>query len=392
MKQQPVRPAARRHRSARPGNARRATPIALLLALAAGCSDNGGSGGDVQVPTSLATQPTSAEPTGTVPTGTGPTGTPRVQVLATGLQVPWGLAFLPDGSALVGERPTGRIVKVTSTGTVTEVQRLSDARATGEGGLLGLAVSPNYATDGLVYAYYTGDQDNRIVRFKLGGRPEPILTGIHKAPIHDGGRLAFGPDGMLYAGVGDANERPRAQDPAALNGKVLRMTPDGKPAPGNPFPNSVVYSFGHRNVQGLAWDSAGRLYAAEFGQNRFDEVNLVQAGKNYGWPVVEGNQADARFVRPLVTWPTSECSPSGIAIKGDQLFVAALRGERLWRVPLDGRGGLGEPVPLLQAQYGRLRTVALAPDGSLWVTTSNQDGRGGGPAPDDDRILRLTWS
>jgi glucose/arabinose dehydrogenase len=373
---------------------RRATPLLLLLGLVAACGGDGGPDGDsVPVPSSLTTAPTQPEPTGTVPTGSGPSGTPKVQVLATGLDVPWGLAFLPDGSALVAERPTGRIVKVSPTGARTEVQRLTGARATGEGGLLGLAVSPKYASDGLVYAYYTGDEDNRIVRFRLGGQPEPILTGLHKAPIHDGGRIAFGPDGMLYAGVGDANERPRAQDPAALNGKVLRMTPDGKPAPGNPFPNSVVYSYGHRNVQGLAWDSAGRLYAAEFGQNRFDEVNLIQAGKNYGWPVVEGNADDSRFVRPIVTWPTTDASPSGIAIKGDQLFLAALRGERLWRVPLNGRGGVaGDPVSLLQDEYGRLRSVAFAPDGSLWVTTSNRDGRGDTPAADDDRILRLTWS
>jgi glucose/arabinose dehydrogenase len=369
----------------------RGAALALPLALAAACGGDGGSGGGA-APSNVTPASTRPEPTGTVPTGTGPTGDPQVRMLASNLQVPWGLAFLPDGSALVGERPTGRILQVSPTGQVKEVQRLTEARSTGEGGLLGLAVSPKYATDGLVFAYYTGATDNRIVRFKLGQQPEPILVGIHKAPIHDGGRIAFGPDGMLYVGVGDANERPRAQDPTVLNGKILRMTSDGEPAPGNPFKNSLVYSYGHRNVQGLAWDSAGRLYASEFGQNRFDEVNLIRAGGNYGWPVVEGSAEDSRFVEPLVTWRTEDASPSGIAIKGDQLFVGALHGERLWRVPLDGRGGLGTPVPLLQKQYGRLRTVALAPDGSLWVTTSNRDNRGDPPKPEDDRILRLTWS
>jgi glucose/arabinose dehydrogenase len=320
----------------------------------------------------------------------GPTGTPRVQVLVRNLKVPWGLAFLPNGDALVGERPTGRILRVTPAGAVSEVQRLTGPQDTGEGGLLGLAVSPDYARDGLVYAYYTGAEDNRIVRFTLGGQPQPILTGIHKAGNHDGGRIAFGPDGMLYAGVGDANERNRAQDRSALNGKVLRMTPEGRPAPGNPFPGSVVYSYGHRNVQGLAWDSAGRLYASEFGQSRFDEVNLIRAGHNYGWPIVEGFGHDPRFTEPLVTWSPDQASPSGIAIVGDQLFAGALHGARLWRVPLDGRGGLRTPVPLLVNAYGRLRTLALAPDGSLWVMTSNQDGRGN-PTADDDRILRITF-
>jgi len=369
---------------------RRMTPPLLILTVVcalSGCdSANPSATPASPLPTSTSTGPPS---TGPAPTP-GPTGAPQVRVLARNLRVPWGLAFLPDGDALVAERPTGRILRVTPSGEVSEAQRLTESRDTGEGGLLGLAVSPDYARDGLVYAYYTGAEDNRIVRFRLGESPRPILTGIHKAGNHDGGRIAFGPDGMLYAGTGDANERKRAQDPAALNGKILRMTPDGRPAPGNPFPNSVVYSYGHRNVQGLAWDSAGRLYASEFGQNAFDEVNLIQAGRNYGWPIVEGVGHDPRFVEPLVTWATDDASPSGIAIVGDQLFVAALRGERLWRVPLDGRGGLGEPVPLLVDAYGRLRTVALAPDGSLWVMTSNRDGRGD-PTGDDDRILRITF-
>ena len=367
-------------------------PVLPVLALTVLCALSGcDSAGPAAEPGGPVPTATSTGPPSTGPSPTpGPTGTPRVQVLARNLNVPWGLAFLPNGDALVGERPTGRILRVTPAGAVTEVQRLTESRDTGEGGLLGLAVSPDYARDGLVYAYYTGAEDNRIARFKLGEPPRPILTGIHKAGNHDGGRLAFGPDGMLYAGVGDANERERAQDPSALNGKVLRMTPEGRPAPGNPFPGSVVYSYGHRNVQGLAWDSAGRLYASEFGQNAFDEVNLIRAGHNYGWPIVEGVGHDARFTEPLVTWPTDQASPSGIAIVGDQLFVAALHGARLWRIPLDGRGGLRTPVPLLVDAYGRLRTVALAPDGSLWVMTSNRDGRGN-PSADDDRILRITF-
>lgn len=358
--------------------------LALLIIVAIGLSGCGGGPAPSPQPTATG----SAAPPGSAAPGPGQGA---VRVLVRGLSVPWGLAFLPGGDALVGERTTGRILRVTPSGAVTEVQRLAEVKPAGEGGLLGLAISPHYRTDGLVYAYYTTATDNRIARFRLGHPPQPILTGIHKADFHDGGRIAFGPDGMLYAGVGDAGETARAQDPNALNGKILRMTPEGKPAPGNPYPHSVVYSYGHRNVEGLAWDAAGRLYASEFGQNRFDEINLIQPGRNYGWPVVEGVGHDPRYVDPLVTWPTDQASPSGIAIRGGFLYVAALRGERLWRIPLTGNGGLGTPVAELVGQYGRLRTVAAAPDGSLWVLTSNRDGRGS-PTADDDRILRLTPS
>jgi glucose/arabinose dehydrogenase len=321
--------------------------------------------------------------------GDAPRGTvDTAQVLVTGLAAPWGIAFLANGEALLTERDSGRILRVSPAGRVTEVQRLSEVDASGEGGLLGIAVSPTYRTDRWVYVYYTSGADNRIARLRLGEPPQPLVTGIPVSGIHNGGRLAFGPDGMLYAGTGDASERGRSQDLGSLGGKVLRMTPDGKPAPGNPFPGSLVWTLGHRNVQGLAWDSAGRLWASEFGQNRFDEVNLLQPGRNYGWPAVEGRSDRTDFVQPLVTWPTSEASPSGVAILGDQLYVAALRGERLWRVPLDGRGGVGTPEALLVGEYGRLRAAAVAPDRSLWVLTSNRDGRGS-PTSQDDRILRV---
>jgi hypothetical protein len=194
---------------------------------------------------------------------------------------------------------------------------------------------------------------------------------------------------MLYAGVGDAGTTANAQNQQSRNGKILRMTPaGGVPASGNPFAGSLVYSLGHRNVQGLAWDAQGRLYAAEFGQNTFDEVNQIVAGGNYGWPVVEGRGNDARYRDPIVVWTTAEASPSGATIDGSTLYVAALRGQRLWAVPLTSAGGAGTPVARLQGQYGRLRTVERAPDGSLWVTTSNRDGRGT-PAVTDDRVLRF---
>jgi glucose/arabinose dehydrogenase len=312
----------------------------------------------------------------------------QVSVLATGLQAPWGIAFLPGGDALVTERDSAKILRVPAGGGApTEVQQLSEVDGDGEGGLLGIAVSPTYARDQLVYVYYSTAGDNRIARMRLGRPPEPIVTGIPRSGIHNGGRLVFGPDGFLYAGTGDASARGNSQDRNSLGGKILRMTPDGKPAPGNPFGN-LVWTYGHRNVQGLVFDRAGRLWASEFGQNEFDEINLIRGGKDYGWPVVEGASDDARFQPPLVTWKTSDASPSGVTIAGSTLYVAALRGERLWEVPLQG-DRTGEPHAALQGEYGRLRAVQLAPDGSLWILTSNRDGRGS-PTGDDDRILRLT--
>jgi len=306
------------------------------------------------------------------------------------LQVPWGVAFLPGGDALVSERTTGRILRVAkSGGTKKVVMRVPGVNThAGEGGLLGLAVSKRYATDKLVYAFFTTGHDNRIARFGLGGRLRVIFSGIAAAQIHNGGRLAFGPDGKLYASTGDAGNTANAQDRGSPNGKILRLNPDGSIPADNPFRGSPVWSLGHRNVQGLAFDRAGRLWAPEFGQNTFDEVNLIRKGKNYGWPAVEGpGTGGGRFVAPKVVWRTSESSPSGAAIVGANLFVGALAGRRLWKIPLRGTSA-GTPQKLLDGKYGRVRSPAAAPDGSLWVTTSNRDGRGS-PTGDDDRILRL---
>ncbi|HEX8626679.1 MAG TPA: PQQ-dependent sugar dehydrogenase [Catenuloplanes sp.] len=315
----------------------------------------------------------------------------RPQVVASGLETPWGLAFLPDGSALVAERNRARVTQIRPGAAPRQVATIAGVRAGGEAGLLGLAVSPNYRQDGFVYACFTSANDIRIVRFRLDAptNQQVIFSGARRANIHDGGRIKFGPDGMLYATIGDANVTGTAQDRNSLNGKILRMRPDGGvPATGNPFPNSLVYSMGHRNPQGLAWDSRGRLYAAEFGQNRWDEVNHIVAGGNYGWPTVEGRSNDTRFRNPLVVWSTAEASPSGAAFAHNTLFVAALRGQRLWTVPLTNAGAAGTPVAVLRGTYGRLRTVEAAPDGSLWVTTSNRDGRGT-PAAADDRVIRF---
>src|SRR5918993_871999 len=300
------------------------------------------------------------------------------------------LVFLLFCVACGGETGGSSPAASTSTGG-GEAQH--PTRGYGEGGSLGLAVSPEYERDGYVYAYYTTGEDNRVVRFRLGEEPDPILTGIPFNTYHDGGRISFGPDGMLYVATGDAGDPSNSQDRGSLGGKILRITPDGGVPVDNPFPNSPVYSYGHRNVEGLAWDERDQLYASEFGQDAFDEVNRIEPGENYGWPEVEGEGGeDLGYVDPITTWPTSEASPSGAAIlkngaipqwEGD-LFVAALRGRRLWRLELGPDGGVTGREELLKDEVGRIRNVVQAPDGSLWVTTSNHDGYGSPVSDEDD--------
>jgi glucose/arabinose dehydrogenase len=310
--------------------------------------------------------------------------------IATGLDVPWAVGFLPDGAVLVTLRDRAQVLRIPPGGSPRVLGTVPGVVPGGEGGLLGLAVSPRFVRDHHVFVYFTAAQDNRVVRFTLVGErlaePTAILTGIPKADHHNGGRLAFGPDGFLYVTTGDAGQTDHAQDRRSLGGKILRVTMDGRPAPGNPFGGSPVWTYGHRNVQGIAWTPDGRMYASEFGQNTWDELNLVQPGRNYGWPTVEGRAGRPGLVDPLVQWPTADASPSGIAIADGAVYLAALRGESLWRVPLAATG-VGRPERLLQGRYGRLRDVVLGPDHRLWVLTSNTFR--GAPRPGDDRLVAL---
>jgi glucose/arabinose dehydrogenase len=320
-----------------------------------------------------------------------------VTVLAKGLEVPWGIAFLPDGAALVTERDTGRILQVgpgsDANGlTVTEVQRLNEAQAAGDGGLLGIAVSPKYPTDKTVFVYYSTSTDNRIAKLILKGKPQPILTGIPRSKQDNGGQLAFGPDGYLYATTGDGTNGTQAQNPKSLGGKILRMTTAGKPAPGNPVKDSLVWSLGHRNVQGIAWDKTKRMYASESDQPRYGELNVIVKGGDYGWAKADGTSTDPKLKNPLYAWPTADSSCAGVAVIEQTVATACLAGKRLWLLNVTGNGTvLGTPQALLTGEYGRLRGLVAAPDGSLWATTSNQED-GGDPAPDDDRIIRLVFS
>jgi glucose/arabinose dehydrogenase len=298
----------------------------------------------------------------------------------------------------VSSRDKGTITRVDEkTGGKTVLGSVPGVSAAGEGGLLGIALSPAYGSDHQVYAYFTTDSDNRIARMLYDpekpageqlGAPDTVFKGIPKGYIHNGGRIAFGPDGMLYAGTGESGERGLAQDRRSLGGKILRMTPEGEPAPGNPFANSVVYTYGHRNVQGLAWDDEQRLFASEFGQDTWDELNAIAPGANYGWPDAEGRSDDTRFHAPVAQWHTDDASPSGIAFAGGSVWMAGLKGERLWRIPLDGTKASADPQSFLRGTYGRLRTVVAAGGDRLWLTTSNTDGRGD-PKKGDDRILEL---
>ncbi|MGE9808109.1 PQQ-dependent sugar dehydrogenase [Janibacter sp. G1551] len=355
--------------------------VAPLLSLIAAAALSGCTGGPEVSPSGRSTSTASGTESRDSVSAADPT------TLASGLEAPWSIAVHGE-TALLSERDSGRILELGTEGAHRQVGTVDGVTPMGEGGLLGIAVHDDH-----LYAYATVGDENRLERFAMTGEPgslrlgepETILDGVPSATNHNGGRIAFGPDGMLYVTVGDAGNPQAAQDRGSLSGKILRLTPDGEVPEDNPLAGSPVYSLGHRNPQGIAWDSGGTMYAAEFGQDTWDELNVIQPGRNYGWPVVEGIDGDDRFVDPVQQWAPADASPSGIAVVGGSIWIANLRGQRLREVPL---GDTSTSREHLVGEHGRLRDAVAAADGSLWVLTNNTDGRGD-PGPDDDRVLRL---
>ena len=361
--------------------------VGLLCAMLflAGC---GGPGSQPSAETRTAGSSTTGSPTISSPPASG-NGRLQASELLTGLTTPWGLVPLKDGTLLISERDNKQILRVD--GSAKELLRTLDgADPSGEGGLLGLAIT---ADESRVFAYYTAVEDNRIVAMSWNGRslgePEVILDGIPKSGLHNGGRIVVGPDGHLYVGTGDASESERAQDKSSLSGKILRVTVNGQPAPENPFGNEV-FSFGHRNVQGLTFDEEDRLWASEFGSQEWDELNLVEKGKNYGWPTVsEGSHyndapiprhaEETHFTPPLKFWNPS-ISPSGwIFYTGDKFedlkgkgLLGGLSSEALIVLTIQDEKVLDDSIVKTER---RIRDVAQMPDGSLLLLTDGNNAK-----------------
>lgn len=329
--------------------------------------------------------------------GSPATSAAPVQVIAENLEVPWDIAFLPGGDVLITER-VGTVVRLAPDGA-RETIAIEGVSSRGEGGLLGLVLHPGFDENGWVYLYLSspasGGTENRIERYRLSGNElverVTIIEGIPGAIYHDGGRMAFGPDGFLYVTTGDATSPELAQDRGSLAGKILRLTEDGGPAPGNPF-GTAVYSYGHRNPQGLAWDSAGRLWSTEHGrsgiQSGLDELNLIEAGANYGWPEIEGDETRSGMRTPVLNSGSNDTwAPASLAYLDGSLYFGGLRGEALYEAVMDGERVV-ELKEHFKGRFGRLRTVRVGPDGFLYLTTSNRDGRGE-VREGDDKIIRI---
>ncbi len=336
----------------------------------------------------------------------------EVETWVENLEIPWSLVFLPNGDALVSERP-GKIKIIKKGRTEAEnYMAVPETSHTGEGGLMGLALHPRFSENSYVYAMHTYKEGrelfNRVVRLiHRGNGAEFDRTIIDKIPghtVHNGGRILFGPDLMLYVCTGDIWQAELAQDKNSLNDKILRLTPDGDIPSDNPFSESPVWSYGHRNPQGLAWHpETGDLFSSEHGPSGEyglwgkDEINVIQKGGNFGWPEVVGAPGKDAFIDPLVMWQKAT-PPGGIAFAGSSLFVATLRSKSLVKIELE-TADKGYSVSNIErwfasghfsGNYGRLRDAVSGPDNKLYVLTSNRDGRGN-PFPGDDKILRISF-
>jgi hypothetical protein len=360
---------------------------ALAALLLAGC---GGGGYEANGP--FRPKPEGAPPEVGPPSATAPAPSPGPRepaepgsgeergdpnVVASGLTVPTGLVVLPDGSAVVAERDSGRLLQVfPDRSPARELMTVTGVDAAGDGGLLALALSPTFLEDGLLYAYLSTATDNRVVRFPIGGTPNPVFTGIPRGAVHNGGGLLFGPDGNLYVGTGDAGNPALAADPASLAGKVLRIDVFGRRAGGRPY-----VSRGHRDVTALCPAGGDQIFALDDATDGPDELNSLVAGGDYG----DGPNA----VEPVAEIAGEEGGLGGCAVAGSTVFLAALDGERVHVLTLDGSGAVtGDPDELLGGEYGRLRSAVLDAEGGLWLTTSNKDGVGT-PGEDDDKVLRI---
>lgn len=346
--------------------------------------------------------------------GFGPQGQVAVQVeeVVTGLDVPWGIAFLPNNDMLVSERP-GRVRLVQNGELRPETIATIAVSDRGEGGLLGIATHPDFANNRFFYVYFTADDNgtpvNRVERWQLSQdglsatRDRTIVDNIPVAQFHNGGRIRFGPDGMLYIGTGDAREPDLSQDENSLAGKILRVTPDGDVPPDNPFTGNPVYILGIRNTQGFDWVNESTLWVSdhgpsgELGRSGHDKVSVVRAGDNMGWPTTYRCESEPGLVTPSIVWQQA-LPPGGAAIYtgntipewNGSFIVAALGAEQLQRVVINPETNeVQQHEVYLQGQQGRLREAIMGPDGELYVTTSNCDGRGSCP-PEQDKILRIT--
>lgn len=341
--------------------------------------------------TDLLKDPVVAEPQGTL--------LADVAVIASNLEIPWDIAFLPGGDMLVTER-TGALLHITKSGTTTEVT-IKRAETRGESGLLGVVAHPNFAQNKYIYVYMTspgesGETENRVERYKFENGAlsdeKMIVSGIPGATYHDGGRMAFGPDGLLYITTGDATRGAIAQDKNSLGGKILRLTDDGSIPSSNPF-GTAVYSYGHRNPQGLAWDSAGNLWETEHGPTGEsgrccrDEVNQITAGANYGWPTIIGDETKAGMQNPAAHSGDGTWAPASAAIIGSKIYFGGLMGKALYSGTIEGTK-VTNIQEHFKGEYGRIRTVLVGPEGYLYLTTSNRDGRGS-PSDGDDKIIRV---